>query len=647
MKIERDPTVEALIHDGRQAYAAKRFKQALECFTRFEKIAADNRSVFHEAIGACHCSVGKEFGTCDNSLHIQALDHRAASFEALKELGRAKKDAEWILELAPRALDGYLRLGKVAGLQKNYEFAWKVYNSGLEAAASTDTLASHPKLQKLHMLRRPYHHKFFKQDPLQLPLDIVHIILSFISYRDLIMCTCVCWPWRKSLTSPENRPLWRTMELAGKAAKGWRSPTQQAILKYLANSGHDIRRLTLANMKKYYINNAKLHTIFRAARNLEYLDMREQMETIKCPSQVWPKRIAHLRLIDIDFEPEFIDAVAGSVVNLDLQSSVVRPFSLFRQHPQTLEWSNLRYLRMSSAYTFSLLIDLPPLMPNLEQLWVNDVGGRGRSSDDSAMGFDLEQRPDIKARWAGKLKVFVYGESELRDIHPESLVHTLSVNNGDTLQHVDITAGWYDPPGLSFMGEAFSDQEIMDLCEDRSVMPRPRDLNTYANLRSLRLQRVRLDGEGARRMLQKPLNGGKLSHFDIVFPSLGYTEAEGPESVQRLRDFAWLQGAESIRSLGVFEFRFRRHPRNDDDLPLKGFLATFPHLEELEASSVYYDEQEFCMVLGDIILATKLKRIYQSVVKGAWLDRLRVAAAQNGVEIMFGPRPREWPVQVL
>ena len=77
-------------------------------------------------------------------------------------------------------------MGKVAGLQKNYEFAWKVYNSGLEAAASTDTPASHPKLQKLHALRRPYHHKFFKQDPLQLPLDIVHIILSFLSYRDLM-----------------------------------------------------------------------------------------------------------------------------------------------------------------------------------------------------------------------------------------------------------------------------------------------------------------------------------------------------------------------------------------------------------------------------------------------------------------------------
>lgn len=34
MSADRDPAVEALIRDGRQAYAAKRYKNALECFTR-------------------------------------------------------------------------------------------------------------------------------------------------------------------------------------------------------------------------------------------------------------------------------------------------------------------------------------------------------------------------------------------------------------------------------------------------------------------------------------------------------------------------------------------------------------------------------------------------------------------------------------
>jgi hypothetical protein len=50
----------------------------------------------------CKCPVGKKYNKCDNTYHIQALDYRAAAFEALQELDRAKKDAEWILELAPR-----------------------------------------------------------------------------------------------------------------------------------------------------------------------------------------------------------------------------------------------------------------------------------------------------------------------------------------------------------------------------------------------------------------------------------------------------------------------------------------------------------------------------------------------------------------
>lgn len=53
----------------------------------------------------CKCSVSQTFSKCDNALHIQALDYRAATFEALKELDRARKDAEWMLELSPRLPD--------------------------------------------------------------------------------------------------------------------------------------------------------------------------------------------------------------------------------------------------------------------------------------------------------------------------------------------------------------------------------------------------------------------------------------------------------------------------------------------------------------------------------------------------------------
>lgn len=128
----------------------------------FEKVALEGGSIFNEAMYTCKCSVGKTFNKCENLLHIQALDYRAATFEALQELARAQRDAEWILELAPRLLEvcgphvgrrstishaqGYLRLGKIARLQKKYEFAWNVYNAGIEVGKHHGLVAN-PKMQ--------------------------------------------------------------------------------------------------------------------------------------------------------------------------------------------------------------------------------------------------------------------------------------------------------------------------------------------------------------------------------------------------------------------------------------------------------------------------------------------------------------------
>lgn len=68
-------------------------------------MADKDGSIFREAMYTCSCPVGKTFSKCDNTVHVKALDYRAATFEAMKELDRARRDAEWILELAPRLPD--------------------------------------------------------------------------------------------------------------------------------------------------------------------------------------------------------------------------------------------------------------------------------------------------------------------------------------------------------------------------------------------------------------------------------------------------------------------------------------------------------------------------------------------------------------
>jgi F-box/TPR repeat protein Pof3 len=105
---------------------------------------------------------------------------------------------------------GYLRLGKIARLQKKHEFAWKVYNAGIDANANASNDAKQlPKVkvcwtpqkttwtflkgffadtpsQQLYAARQPLHARFFRQDPLQLPLDLVQIIFLQLDLPSLV-----------------------------------------------------------------------------------------------------------------------------------------------------------------------------------------------------------------------------------------------------------------------------------------------------------------------------------------------------------------------------------------------------------------------------------------------------------------------------
>lgn len=62
--------------------------------------------------------------------------------------------------------------------------------------------------------------------------------------------------------------------------------------------------------------------------------------------------------------------------------------------------------------------------------------------------------------------------------------------------------------------------------------------------------------------------------------------------------------------------------------------------------SDHYQSDEMFGVLRDLLLATKLKRVYQKSVQGVALDMLWQVAAEVGVQLIWGERPKEWPVSV-
>ncbi|EEY14176.1 conserved hypothetical protein [Verticillium alfalfae VaMs.102] len=207
MTTPRPPRVssgEASIPRGRQAYAEGQYKTAIEHFTLvanacscnrggrrdrckckdFEKVAQDGASIFKEAMHKCSCDASRKYKKCHEPSHIQALDYRAAVFEKMGRLELAKKDAAWLLEIAPRSLEGYLRMGKVYRLEKEPELALAFWNAGIEVGAKEGHGGS-AKLKQLFDARAPLQKRYGRKDPMELPLEIVDNIFSYLDFREL------------------------------------------------------------------------------------------------------------------------------------------------------------------------------------------------------------------------------------------------------------------------------------------------------------------------------------------------------------------------------------------------------------------------------------------------------------------------------
>lgn len=211
------------------------------------------------------------------------------------------------------------------------------------------------------------------------------------------------------------------------------------------------------------------------------------------------------------------------------------------------------------------------------------------------------------------------------------------LNRGNSLQHIrfDVPTENEDRHGRP---RVFSNSRY--LFPDVEVPQYPE----FQNLHSLRSKSFCISPDVSQMVFSNALHAGKLTSFDIVFPTDSLTDRLGDKSIRHLKDYEWIRGAPSIRSMGIYGFRFRIYPRNDDDIPLPQFLASFPNLETLSIFSEYYQEAEFASVVAAIVRFTHLKTIYTTSVKGAVMDQLRRVAEDEGVTLVWGHQPQQWPV---
>lgn len=247
---------------------------------------------------------------------------------------------------------------------------------------------------------------------------------------------------------------------------------------------------------------------------------------------------------------------------------------------------------------------------------------------------------EIDNVWKELKAIVLHGSTDSDEEKAETIRRLTSIRGGCDLEHIDFDLRWkYDdfgPLGLRRVSG-------MLYGEPDTISEYGFDDNNYKNVRSLRLARSLITPEKLQQILHDAMLDGKLDTLNLVFPLEHFGSPQGQLSSQHLQDHAWLRGTTSIRCLGVSGFRFRAYPKNDDDLPLPGFLASFPNLETLEINSGHYEGLEFCSVVEAILKVTKLKKMYQTTVKGVYMDQLRALAKKSGVELIWGERPRPWP----
>jgi hypothetical protein len=446
------------------------------------------------------------------------------------------------------------------------------------------------------------------------------------------------------------------------------------LRKLTSLAGQDVREIVIdERTSKFFLSQPKFLALLSGSRNLEHLDITYPNKELQLPPKVGltktlkslalrhiepgPKRTATRPDPVVDFPYSFTDHVAGAIESLHLAGMP----SKWLQDQNVPDMPNLKCLRLErnpgsssplnlvseadtahvyliQASNVMLQMYIASKTPALEQLWLSDTPTL--LHDGWSDQWDklwprlysmtvLFQDEAIAAALACAITVFA------------------SMHRGENLQHIDFAFGW-TAGGRGYPKDLLSDEPAKGL--DPRLLPPSSDegtllrQNNYKSLQSLRLSGISLDPATTGRTLEQQAVDGKLTAMDIVFPLDTYQAKVGALSTAHLAGYEWLKGSTSIRTMGIFRFRFQPFPRNDADLPLPNFLASFPSLEVLEIQSEDYEELEFCGVIEAIMKVTKLKTIYQSQVKGALMDKLVALGRSRGVEVVWGERPRQWPV---
>lgn len=273
--------------------------------------------------------------------------------------------------------------------------------------------------------------------------------------------------------------------------------------------------------------------------------------------------------------------------------------------------------------------------PQLEQLYVEDLIFSCHLPDDEP--FDDCCVPNLKSLTIVDTQNRVSHGHHHHHIHPsqigstEAYQYLAALNLGKKLKYLDI---FYE------FDYTYMNQEDGDIF---SRMQRHLS-SAYEDLQTIRLSDTVISPETAHNLFMPSLKAGKLHSFDIIFPMQRLDEGPEGTSSSHIQGYQWLEGAESIRRLGLYDFSFKPHMYPKDN-PLIQFLHTFPCLEELSLESERYMPNHFAQLVQDVLVSVKLKTLYSTTAHGINFDKIRQLAEDKGVNFVWTKQTRVWPMK--
>ncbi|KAL7936916.1 hypothetical protein V8C35DRAFT_294190 [Trichoderma chlorosporum] len=651
-------SMQEAISAGRAKYVAQRYRQALGSFT--------------DAIKLCPCeiekrkrkrsdSVGQELEQnaqvnqdatslptveCSNPLHLQALNYRAGTFEKIPDLRRALADARRMMDVAPCSPEGYLRASKVLRMEEKPADSLQVLTDGILMFLERGDYQV-DDLRRLDNARNPLKPKFAKVDPLStflslswmskayLPPELILDIFGRLELSTLCQCLRVSKSWRNALTAPGNAQLWRSLLFIG-ASSPKKPISFDSMRKLLSYSRNNIREIVIANARKLHLDRRKFDAILNAGPRLERLEVTDPGEAVGL------KRTSRcLKYLKLDgfsrfYKPSpagpdtyssFLSAVVPSLETLIL-SGLPRQWFTDMEVPMML---NLRYLRLTKGKEQPWALSVFALLksiPQVEQLYLEDLIlncelAEGENFNNCCVP-NLKSLTIVDAGARGNGILLTHGGPPSF----EAYRRLVALNGGKKLRALEISCAWeYTNPDHAGIFTRMHQEHALG----------------YEDLEILRLPNVVVSPQIAEALFEPSIRSGKLHMFEICFPLSGFIEARGQASANHLQQYQWLEGAESIRCLGIYNFSFKMY-LNASEHPLVKFLQKFPCLEELKLRSAAPDTAEYLSTIEDVLNYVKLKSIEVTLLYGKSFDKIRRLAGDQGVNLTWEVQPPKWPM---